>query len=311
MRSHILITGGAGFQGSHMAECLVNAGYQVTILNTYSEQAVANISPFAHSVSVVWGSVTDPEIVHKTVRGQDIVVHFAARINVDQSIQSPAGFLDVNVKGTFNILEAVREEGNRLIYGSSCEVYGAGQDGLLSETSDLRPHSPYAATKAAADRICFGYWKAYGTDLTIVRPCNVYGPRQKSGRHGAVIPIFVDRALAQEPPVVYGAGDQRREYIHVNDLVAGYKLVVENPHLKGEVINLGTGETPSIKEIAEFIAGHLGVSVEYSSARPGEVPGFKLDSQKVRELGFVPQVSFWDGLLGYIDSKRAARLASS
>ena len=122
-----------------------------------------------------------------------------------------------------------------------------------------------------------------------------------------MIPIFVDRALAQEPPVVYGAGDQRREYIHVNDLIMGYKLVLENAHLKGEVINLGTGETPSIKEIAEFIAGHLAVSVEYTSARPGEVQEFKLDSQKARELGFVPQVSFWDGLLGYIDSERTAQ----
>ena len=310
MSSRILITGGAGFQGSHLAEWCVNAGYQVTILSTYSEEAVANISPFAPNVSVVWGSVTDPEIVQKTVRGQDIVVHLAARINVDQSIRSPASFLDVNVTGTFNILEAVRQEDNRLIYGSSCEVYGATQNSPLTESSDLRPHSPYAATKAAADRLCFGYWKTYGIDLTIMRPCNIYGPRQRSGKHGAVIPIFVDRALAQTPPVVYGAGDQRREYMHVSDLVAGYILAIEKTGLEGEVINLGTGETPSIKEIAERIAGRLGVSLEYAPARPGEVRGFKLDSRKARGLGFVPQVSFWDGLLSYIDSKKSERLSS-
>jgi dTDP-glucose 4,6-dehydratase len=297
----ILITGGAGFQGSNLADQLVTLGHEVTILNTYSHEAIRNISPFLGKVSVVWGSVTDPEIVEKTVREQQVVVHMAARINVDESIQTPSGFLAVNVIGTHNVLEATRKYGGRLIYASSCEVYGATSEKAVGETAELRPHSPYAASKAAADRLCFAYYKTYGLDVTIVRPCNIYGARQKGGKGGAVIPIFVERALARQPLVVYGTGQQRREYMHVNDLVSAYKLVLEKTNLTGEVINFGTGETPSIKEIAEFLARKLDTPVEHGVARPGEVARFVLDSTKARQLGFVPRVPFWKGLDEYIE----------
>jgi dTDP-glucose 4,6-dehydratase len=296
----ILVTGGAGFQGSHLAEHLLHWGHEVTILNTFSQQALANIRPFAENVTVVWGSVTDPEIVEKTVRGQEVVFHLAARPHVDESIQHPSAYLDVNVMGAFHFLEAVRQEGCRLIHASSCEVYGWTGAGTVSETAELRPHSPYAASKVAADRFCFAYWKTYDVNLTIVRPCNVYGPRQKEGKHGAVIPIFVEQALAGKPLAVFGSGEQRREYMHVDDVVSAYSLVLQEQHLHGEVVNFGTGETPSIREIAEFIARRLGATVEHGPARPGEVPGFKLDSTKARQLGFVPRVQFWEGLERYI-----------
>ena len=177
----ILITGGAGFQGSHLAERCLNAGHQVAILNTFSEEAVGNISQLDKEVTVVWGSITDSEIVEKTVRGQELVVHMAARINVDESIEAPATFLAANVMGTYNVLEAVRRQECRLVYSSTCEVYGA-HDGAVTETSDLRPNSPYAASKAAADRLCFAYAQTYGVDVVILRPCNVYGARQKGGK---------------------------------------------------------------------------------------------------------------------------------
>ena len=208
MSLRILVTGGAGFQGSHIVEEFLQLGHRVSILNTYSNEALTNLASFEDRVSVVWGSVTDNEIVMKTTREHDVVVHLAARIHVDQSARAPGKVLDVNVTGTYNILEAVREYGSRLIYSSSCEVYGASLSGPTTEASELRPHSPYAASKAAADRLCFAYWKTYGTDVTIVRPCNIYGPRQRSGPGGAVIPIFVGRALGGKNLVVYGTGDQ-------------------------------------------------------------------------------------------------------
>ena len=189
----ILITGGAGFQGSHLAERCIELGHQVTVLNTISEEAMANIAPFTERFSIVWGSVTDQEVMRKTVRGQDVVIHLAARIHVDQSVQAPGSFLDVNVMGTYNILEALRVYGGRLIYSSSCEVYGAVGSQPATETSDLRPHSPYAASKAAADRLCYSYWKTYGTNVTIVRPCNIYGPRQKGGEG---VPLYRDLWIA-------------------------------------------------------------------------------------------------------------------
>ena len=295
----ILITGGAGFQGSHLTERCLSTGHQVTILNTFSDYAVHSIGHLAKDVSIVWGSITDPEIVEKTVRGQELVVHMAARINVDESIEAPSSFLAANIMGTYNVLEAVRKYSCRLVYASSCEVYGTHQR-VVSENSELRPHSPYAASKAAADRLCFAYCQTYGVDVVIVRPSNVYGPRQKGGKGGAVIPIFVQRALEHRPLTVFGTGEQRREYIHVEDIVRGYELVIGRTDLQGEVVNFGTADTPSIKEIAEFISQQFDTSVEFLPARLGEVQGFNLDSSKATQLGFVPQVPFWDGLDSYI-----------
>ena len=301
----VLITGGGGFQGSHVAEHCLGAGNHVTILNTPSLEAENNLASFAQDVSIVWGSITDPEIVEKAIRSQDVVFHLAARINVDESLEVPSSVFNVNIMGTFNVLEAIRAHGCRMIYVSSGEAYGSATHSPIIETAELRPHSPYAASKAAADRVCFAYWKTYGIDVSIVRPCNIYGPRQKAGKGGAVIPIFVERALARKPLVVHGTGEQRREYMHVDDLVTAYQLVLENANIQGEVINLGTGETPSIKEIAEFIAQRLGASVEYGPARPGEVGGLILDTTKARLLGFAPHVSFWDGLDRYIQWRQS------
>ena len=297
----VLITGGAGFQGSHLAERLVRSGHGVTVLSTLSAEAERNIARCANDISVVWGSITDAEIVDKTVRDQDAVVHMAARVNVDESIDSPVVFLTVNVLGTYNVLEAVRKAGTRLVHASTCEVYGSSTPSPLTESADLRPHSPYAASKAGADRLCFAYHKTYGIDVTIVRPCNIYGERQKSGRGGAVIPIFASLAAQGKPLTVFGTGEQGREFMHVSDVVAAYELVLERDDLKGKVVNVGTGETAPVKEIAEFISAKTGVGVQYQPARPGEVPGFELDSSLARRLGFAPEVKFWDGLARYLD----------
>ena len=307
MSLRILVTGGAGFQGSHIVEEFLQLGHRVSILNTYSNEALTNLASFEDRVSVVWGSVTDNEIVMKTTREHDVVVHLAARIHVDQSARAPGKVLDVNVTGTYNILEAVREYGSRLIYSSSCEVYGASLSGPTTEASELRPHSPYAASKAAADRLCFAYWKTYGTDVTIVRPCNIYGPRQRSGPAGAVIPIFVSRALEGKNLVVYGTGEQTREYMHVKDLANAYCIVLDRTDLAGQAINFGTGENPSIKEIAEFIAQKLGTDVEYGPARPGEVSRFELSSEKANLMGFTPRIPFWEGLERYIQTQSSHR----
>ena len=295
----ILITGGAGFQGSHVAERCAKEGHNVSILNTMSDEAGRNIAALPECVSVVWGSVTDREVVQKTVRGHDVVFHLAARIHVDESIQLPANCLDVNIMGTFNVLEAVRLNDCRMIFASSCEVYGATGSAGVAEDAGLRPHSPYAASKAAADRLCFAYWKSYGTQVTVVRPCNIYGPRQKSGRDGAVIPIFVTKALKGEPLLVYGNGEQRREYMHVEDLVEAYHLVLGKPELAGEAMNFGTGETPSIREIAESISQMSGAKIHYGNGRPGEVAQCKLSSTVAKGLGFAPRVKFLDGLERY------------
>jgi dTDP-glucose 4,6-dehydratase len=299
----VLVTGGAGFQGSHLVARWIQAGHDVTILNTFSEMAELATTRSASDARVIWGSVTDKEIVRKTARNQDVIVHLAARISVDESIADPESILEVNVMGTFNILESVRETGARLIYASTCEAYGYAPP-PITEHSEFSPHSPYAASKAAADRLCYAYYKTYGIDVTIVRPCNIYGEGQKADQGGAVIPTMVGRGLAGQPVSIHGDGSQRREYMHVSDLASAYDLLLGSTGLSGEVFNVGSGETISIRHIAEIVADQLGAQIEYHDSRPGEVQGFGLESSKAKKLGFSPKVRFEEGLPRYIEWRK-------
>ncbi|KKP36562.1 MAG: dTDP-glucose 4,6-dehydratase [Candidatus Peregrinibacteria bacterium GW2011_GWA2_33_10] len=304
----ILITGGAGFQGSHLSEYLSGKGHEITILNTWSENSERNINSFRNKIRVIWGSITDPEIVKKSIRGQDTVIHLAARINVDESISDPGSYIDVNVKGTLNILEGVKENDCRLIHASTCEVYGAPENKILiDERTELRPYSPYAASKAGADRLCFAYHKTFGTKVTIVRPFNIYGEKQKEGLGGALIAIFVKKALNGENLKVFGKGEQTRDYLHISDLVKAYELVLNNEDLIGETLNFGTGKETSIKDIAEFIASKMGSKVEFADARKGEVERFACDNTKAEKYGFNPSVDIWDGISKYIDWRKSLK----
>jgi len=301
----ILITGGAGFQGSHLAESLLKKGHEITVLNTFAEDTERNISNLKNEARIIYGSITDRTIIQKTVRNQDVVFHLAANINVDQSLKDPYSFIENNIIGTHNVLEAVRENGARMIYASTCEVYGDGhtlkEGELLDEHAELSPNSPYAASKAAADRWCSAYHKSFGTPVAIVRPFNIYGERQKSGTFGALIAILVRKALQGVTLTVYGNGEATRDYLHVSDLVAAYNLVLEHPELDGKVINFASGVNTSVKDIAEYIAKKLGAQIEYGPARPGEVMRFPADISLAKSLGFSPKVSIWEGIDRYIE----------
>jgi dTDP-glucose 4,6-dehydratase len=300
----ILITGGAGFQGSHLAESLLQKGHDVTILNTYAVDTDRNLSPFKDDVRVIFGSITDKTIVDKTVRHQDVVYHLAANVNVDESLKNPYSFIEANIIGTHNVLEAVRTNDARMIYASTCEVYGDGhtlkEGELLNEHSELSPNSPYAASKAAADRWCSAFHKSFGTRVSIVRPFNIYGERQKNGTFGALIAILVRKALSGVKLTVYGNGEATRDYLHVSDLVAAYNLVLDHPELDGKVVNFGSGVNTSVKDIAEYISKKLGAEIEYGPARPGEVMRFPADISFARSLGFDPKVGIWEGIDQYI-----------
>ena len=301
----ILITGGAGFQGSHLANYLASEGHQVTVLTTTSKDTDQNIPYLTKDIRLVFGSITDKALVDKTVSGQDVVYHLAANVNVDHSLKDPKSFIDVNVAGTFNVLEAVKDNEIRMIHASTCEVYGDGHDlaegELLAEDAALMPNSPYAATKAAAERLCYAYFKSYGTDVVIVRPFNIYGERQKSGTFGALIPILVRKALDGDKLTVFGDGSATRDYLNIDDLVAAYALVLERDDLAGKAINFASGENTSVKDIAEYIAQKLGTEIENGPARPGEVKRFPADVSFAKSIGFEPKVTIWDGIDRYID----------
>lgn len=298
----ILITGGAGFQGRFLVKHLLNKGHQITVLNTFSDRTNQILKEFKNKITIVFGSITDKEVVYKTVRDHDCIFHFAARIHVDESIKDPLSSLNVNLFGTYNILESVTYFKSRLIYLSTCEVYGAPLNKLpIQENAELRPHSPYAASKAAADRLCFSYFTTYGTDVTIVRPFNVFGPFQKKGIDGAAIPIFVDLAMRGQPLSIYGDGNQKRDYMYIDDLVKAYDLVYSHPELRGQVINFGTGKETKIIDIAKYIAKKFHVKIVHKKARPGEVSHFRADITKAKKLGFRPIVDILSGIDKYID----------
>lgn len=301
----ILITGGGGFQGSHLAEALIKDGHDISVLNTFSEKSLRNLSQVAEKIHVIWGSVTDRETVEKSVRGHDVVFHLAAHINVDESLKDPLIFFHGNILGTYNILEAVRISGARMILASTCEVYGdghaEGEDSLISESAEMRPNSPYAASKAAADRIAHAYYRSYDVNVTIVRPFNVFGERQKSGLYGALIPILVNKALHKQPLTIFGSGLATRDFSHISDVVRGYQLILQNDSLNGRAINLASGADTSVKDIAEYIGKKLHVPVEYGPERPGEVMRFPADISFAKSIGHKPRVDIWEGIDRYID----------
>lgn len=297
----ILITGGAGFQGSHLAEKLCELGHEVSVLNTFTPQAENNKKYLEDKCEVVWGSITDEEVTEKVVRGKEVVFNLGARINVDESIAHPRETVEVNVQGTINVLEAARKNDVRVIHTSTCEVYGRPEHAPIIETAELRPMSPYAASKAAADRLCFAYVQTYKMNVEIPRFFNIFGERQKERNFGAVIPIFVGCALRGEPIQVFGSGEQTRDYVYISDVIDGYCKLLDHPEFSGEAINFGSGKGMRICDIAEYIAKKLHASVKYTESRPGEASEMVADSSKAKHLlGWEPKVSFYEGLDRYI-----------
>jgi len=247
---------------------------------------------------VVFGSVTDPEVVDKTVRDHDVVAHLAAWASVDASIVDPMASLRVNVEGTALVLDAARRHGVRVLLASSCEVYGelrAGY-GVQIEEASYRPHSPYAVGKLAADRLATAYARTYDLPVIILRPSNVFGPRQRAGSFGAVIPMMLKAAWEQHQVQVTGNGSQVREFTYVADVVAAYDAAlqafgrVEN----GSVFNVGSGELVSMSALASTIASTFDASIIHVPPRAGEVHGFKLDSSRAMiQLQWHAQRMFW------------------
>ena len=341
---NILVTGGAGFQGSHLVEALVKKGHFVRILNTPSEHAKNNVKRYLMNytmddrVEVVWGSVTDKYLLNICMRDVERVFHLGAKINVDESLKVPLDFLNINVRGTDNVLTAATAKKVEVLYASSCEaygdniygtanvlesvlkykadmefvssasIYGTGSKHKMDEFHPLCPASPYAATKAAADRLCYSYWKSYGLKVKIVRPFNIFGPRQKDSGFGAVVPIFFKKAIENptEPLKIFGDGYQTRDYLYIDDLVRAYMLIVDEPSLNGKAINIGSGKETSVNRIAETVnqlTGRPADLIEHAEGRSGEVNSFIADTSLIERFGFKPEISFDAGMLNYYNWK--------
>lgn len=302
-KKRILLTGGAGFIGSHIAEDFVKNGYYVKILDDFSNSNVNNILGLFNyrNFKLIRGSVTDMELIRKATSDVDIIFHLAAQIHVDRSIIEPRHTFEVNTFGTLNMLDAALENNvELLVYASSSEVYGSAKYVPMNEDHPLNPASPYAASKAAADRLCFSYYNTYKLPVVVVRCFNTYGPRQRDWGYASAIPKFIRRVLSNLPPVIYGDGEQTRDYMYIKDAVNAYKLILKSyENVVGKAVNFGTGTEVTILELANKILDLCGNNKTpiHVAPRSGEVRRLCADISLARkELDFVPRYTVEDGL---------------
>jgi dTDP-glucose 4,6-dehydratase len=297
---NVLVTGGAGFIGSHLVDLLLeDPDVSVTVLDRLSTGGSrANLEQHGGEARLRFfhGDVTDPAAVGPLVEEADAVVHAAAESHVDRSIDAPAEFLTTNVVGTQAVLEACREHGTRMLMVSTDEVYGPGDPdgGIFDEDRTLAPSSPYAASKAAADLLCRAYRETYGTDVTVVRGTNAFGPRQIE----RVVPTYTVAALEGREVPVYGRGEQRREWLHVRDWTRG-ALVALRLGEPGVVYNIGGGKEVSNLELARAICAVAGAPeslVKFVPDRPGHDFRYGVSSDRLTALGWKPDIPFEDGL---------------
>jgi UDP-glucose 4-epimerase len=305
----ILITGGAGFVGSHLCEKYVNEGHNVTCLDNFMTGNLVNIRHLLkhRNFKLVNGDIRNIDVVEKTMHDVDAVFHLAAMIHVDRSIVEPRIAYDINVNGTLNILEAARMlDVNKIIHASTSEVYGSAQYAPIDEKHPLdAPHS-YGASKIGADRMCKAYIETYDLDIAIMRPFNIFGPRQKDSGYGGVISIFTRRIFDNKPPIIYGTGEQSRDYTYIDDVVNAYDVILNSKKKIKTPVNFGTGKDIKIKDLANLIIKELGKEKElspvYIDPRPGEVERLICDYSKAKEIyGWEPKVDFKTGLKKFIE----------
>ncbi|MEW6059383.1 MAG: dTDP-glucose 4,6-dehydratase [Actinomycetota bacterium] len=299
-RLHVLVTGGAGFIGSHLVDLLLERpGTRVTVLDKLAYAGtVQNLR--AHEPDprfrFVRGDVSEPEVVAPLVDEADRVVHAAAESHVDRSIADSRVFVISNVLGTQVLLEACREADKPMLFVSTDEVYGSGAaEGAFTETDPLLPRNPYAASKAGADLLCRSYFATYGMPVTTVRGTNTFGPRQHPEK---AIPTFVVAALRGRPIPVYGDGSNRREWLYVRDFVRAIAAVLEAGE-PGAVYNIGGGAEMSNLELASRICALAGADeslISFVPDRPGHDFRYGLAWERLSELGWRPAVPFSDGL---------------
>jgi NAD dependent epimerase/dehydratase len=301
MSDKVLVTGADGFIGSHLTEALVRAGHSVRAFvqyNSFNSWGWLDRSPadVRDSLDVFAGDVRDPHGVIEAMRGCDAVLHLAALIAIPYSYHSPDSYVDTNIRGTLNVMQAARTLGvRRVIHTSTSEVYGTAKQVPISEQHPLCGQSPYSASKIAADQIAYSFYASFGLPVLIVRPFNTYGPRQSAR---AVIPTIITQVLAGAARVRLGATTPTRDFSFVSDTVGGFLAALNTDAGVGETVNLGTGFEISIGAVADLIARIAGRSVEWAvdeaRLRPAqsEVERLCADNSKARALlGWVPEYS--------------------
>lgn len=297
-----LVTGGAGFIGSHLTDALLERGDEVTILDNLSTGSAENIAHLADDARVTLqnGSILDEHLVRTLVDQCDIVVHLAAAVGVHLIVQKPLESMITNIRGTENVLETCADRGRRVLVASTSEIYGKNASGPLAEDADRILGSPfksrwsYSTAKAVDEILSYQYWRERGTPSIVVRLFNCVGPRQ-TGRYGMVVPRFVRQALASAPVTVYGDGEQKRCFCHVQDTVAALLLLLDHPESPGTVYNIGNAQEVSINQLAELVIDMTG-SLSDVTHIPYEVAyeeGFEDMERRVPDIARITARTGW------------------
>ena len=298
----VLVTGGAGFIGSHIVDRLIDEGYEVGVFDNLSTGDLSNLSLHgATDYEFYHGDITDFELVKSVMRDFDAIVHQAAVVSVTRSIEDPILANMVNATGTLNLLKAaISANVGLFLYASSSSVYGETKSLPKRETMKTMPMSPYAASKLAAENYCRVFAKVYGLRTISLRYFNVYGPRQKDGVYSGVIPTFIKRLIHDEPPVIFGDGQQTRDFTYVEDVVQANLLCLKKSIKAGEVFNIARGEPATIDGLANEIQKQLGkkhIPVKYDLPRRGDVRASYANINKARTwLRYVPKYDLAEGL---------------
>ena len=304
-----LVTGGGGFIGSHLVDCIIAEGHDVVVLDNFASGKKSNLEAAAATgkMRLVEGTILDNDDLNDAMQKVDVVLHLAVEC-VRKSIGDPIGNHHANATGTLMTLEAARRHKvSRFIYCSSSEVYGNSSMGALSEdTTVCQPTTVYGASKLVGEFYTQAYRHTYGMETAVVRPFNAFGPREHDqGVLAEVIPRFVIRVMNGKAPIVFGDGSNGRDFTYVTDTADGLYRAATNDKMVGQIINLGWGRMVSVKEVGEEILRQCGrndLALEHVAERPGDIHSLIARTEKAADLiGFRPQVDFSTGVHNYVE----------
>lgn len=296
-----LVTGGAGFIGSNLAIALVESGHRVRVLDNFSTGSRDNLRPVLKDIDLVEGDLRSADDVRRAAAGVEVVFHQGALPSVPRSVADPLTTNDVNIAGTLNVLTAARDAGaRRVVYASSSSVYGNSETLPKVETMNPRPTSPYAATKLAGEVYARIFYELYGLETVGLRYFNVFGPRQNpESEYAAVVPRFISALLSRTQPVVFGDGEQSRDFTFIADVVQANILSSEAEGVAGEVFNIAGGKRVTVNNLLTILTNITGYKAEaiYSKARPGDVKHSLAGIDKAAAmLGYRSKMSLEEGL---------------
>lgn len=306
-----LVTGGAGFIGSHIAEALMSEGHEVRILDDLSTGNRRNLGAFEDRITLMVGDIRDPDTVARAMQGAEYVIHQAALASVPRSIDDPSTTNAVNVQGTLNLLEAARDQSVKcFVYASSSSIYGDQETLPKLEEMIPEPKSPYAVSKLAGEHYCRAYSEIHGLPTVSLRYFNVFGPRQDpNSQYAAVIPIFVTSLLRGRPPTVFGDGEQSRDFTYVENVVAANLLACKSGTTTGRVYNVACGERFTLNTVYERLENIAGTKIKpvYADPRVGDVRHSQASIEAIKgELGYAPTVGLDEGLARTVEWYQSA-----